>query len=62
MTLEELVIAADLVGYSIRELCMDDPLGRMRSTELLQPALFVSSVLTLMAHRRETISRLPRRA
>jgi trans-AT polyketide synthase/acyltransferase/oxidoreductase domain-containing protein len=41
--------ASELLGYSVRELCLDDPRRELRRTEFTQPALFVVGAL---AHRR----------
>jgi trans-AT polyketide synthase/acyltransferase/oxidoreductase domain-containing protein len=41
--------ASDLLGYSIRELCLADPRRELNRTEFTQPALFVVGAL---AHRR----------
>ncbi|WP_410618755.1 ACP S-malonyltransferase [Amycolatopsis sp. cmx-8-4] len=41
--------ASDLLGYSIRELCLEDPRRELNRTEFTQPALFVVGAL---AHRR----------
>ena len=42
--------AADRVlGYSIRELCVDDPRGELGLTQFTQPALFVVNALTYRA-------------
>lgn len=40
--------ASDVLGYSIRELCLEDPRRQLGSTEFTQPALFVVGAL---AHR-----------
>ncbi|EEP93153.1 acyltransferase domain-containing protein [Yersinia kristensenii] len=37
--------ASDILGYSIEELCLDDPLHRLQLTEYTQPALFVINTL-----------------
>ena len=37
-----------LLGYSIRELCLDDPEGRLRQTQYTQPALYVVSALAYL--------------
>ena len=43
---------ADLVlGYSIRELCVDDPRGELGLTQFTQPALFVVIAMTYRAKR-----------
>ncbi|MFJ5987169.1 ACP S-malonyltransferase [Lentzea sp. NPDC092896] len=41
--------ASELLGYSVRELCLDDPRRELKRTEFTQPALFVVGAL---AHRR----------
>ncbi|MCH6160827.1 ACP S-malonyltransferase [Streptomyces marispadix] len=41
--------ASDILGYSVRELCVEDPRRLLRSTQYTQPALFVVGAL---AHRR----------
>ena len=46
----ELTSEADRVlGYSIRELCVDDPRGELGQTQFTQPALFVVNALTYRA-------------
>ena len=51
---EETRIASDLLGYSIEELCVSDPQGRLNQTDFTQPALFVVSALSLLKKLRET--------
>jgi malonyl CoA-acyl carrier protein transacylase len=42
--------AADaILGYSIRELCLDDPRGELGFTRFTQPALFVVNAMTFRA-------------
>lgn len=41
--------ADDLLGYSIRELCVEDPRGELGRTQFTQPALFVVNALTYRA-------------
>ena len=41
--------ADDILGYSIRELCVDDPRGELGQTAFTQPALFVVNALTYRA-------------
>ncbi len=41
--------ADDVLGFSIRELCMDDPREELRRTQFTQPALFVVNALTYRA-------------
>lgn len=42
---EQTAIADRVLGYSIRELCVEDPERRLGSTEFTQPALYVVSAL-----------------
>lgn len=42
-----------ILGYSIRDLCLKDPDGRLRQTQYAQPALFVVNALTHLARLRE---------
>ncbi|MEV3987629.1 ACP S-malonyltransferase [Streptomyces sp. NPDC049837] len=49
-----LVREADaILGHSIRELCLDDPEGRLGSTEYTQPAVYVVNAMALRAARAE---------
>lgn len=41
--------ADDILGYSIRELCLDDPNGQLGSTAFTQPALFVVNAMSYRA-------------
>ena len=41
--------ADDVLGFSIRELCVDDPREELRRTQFTQPALFVVNALTYRA-------------
>jgi malonyl CoA-acyl carrier protein transacylase len=47
---EQVAIADRVLGYSITELCLDDPRGVINQTEFTQPALFVVSALTFLNH------------
>jgi len=47
---EQVAIADRVLGYSITELCIDDPRGVLNQTEYTQPALFVVSALTFLNH------------
>ena len=38
-----------ILGYSIRELCVDDPRGELGQTAFTQPALFVVNAMTYRA-------------
>jgi malonyl CoA-acyl carrier protein transacylase len=40
-----------VLGYSIRELCIDDPRGELGLTQFTQPALFVVNAMTYRAKR-----------
>ena len=42
-------LADELLGYPIRELCVDDPRGELGQTRFTQPALFVVNALTYRA-------------
>ena len=41
--------ADDILGYSIRELCVDDPRSELGLTQFTQPALFVVNAMTYRA-------------
>ncbi|WDP92492.1 MAG: ACP S-malonyltransferase [Desulfobacter sp.] len=43
--------AGDILGYSIRDLCLHDPDDRLRSTQYAQPALFTVNALAWEAAR-----------
>jgi trans-AT polyketide synthase, acyltransferase and oxidoreductase domains len=46
----ELVQQADaLLGYSLRDLCLEDPQDRLGQTQFTQPALFAVNALTYLA-------------
>lgn len=54
-----LVEQADaLLGYSLRELCLEDPRGVLDMTEYTQPALFAVSALTYL-DKRDSGARIP---
>jgi len=40
-----------ILGYSIRELCLDDPRGELVQTAFTQPALFVVNAMTFRARQ-----------
>src|SRR4051812_23313936 len=41
--------ASSALGYSLRDVCLHDPAGRLSSTEYTQPALFTVSYLQFLA-------------
>lgn len=43
---EKVGLADELLGYSMRELCLQNPEGRLNRTEYTQPALFVVNALS----------------
>ena len=45
--------ADDVLGYSIRELCVDDPRGELGLTQFTQPALYVVNALTYRARQED---------
>lgn len=51
---EQCSVADDILGYSIRELCLEDPEERLRSTLHAQPALFVVNCLAYLDRIRAT--------
>ncbi len=50
---EEVAEADAILGYSVRELCLDNPEGRLRRTEFTQPALYVVEALSCLRRRQE---------
>ncbi|MEM7125447.1 MAG: ACP S-malonyltransferase [Chloroflexota bacterium] len=44
----------DVLGYSIRELCLTDPDGKLQQTQFTQPALYVANWLYAMQKQAET--------
>lgn len=46
-------IADEVLGYSIRELCVDDPESRLGLTTFTQPALYVVNALTWRARQED---------
>jgi trans-AT polyketide synthase/acyltransferase/oxidoreductase domain-containing protein len=44
--------ADDVLGWSLRELCVDDPASRLNRTEYTQPAVFVVNALSFLARQR----------
>lgn len=43
-----------ILGYSIRELCLDDPDKKLGQTQFTQPAIYVVNALTYYRRREET--------
>jgi len=50
---DETRIADDILGYSIRSLCLDEADDRLDQTAYTQPAMFVVGALTYLARRRD---------
>lgn len=50
---EETRVASDLLGYSIADLCLNDPDGLLGSTRYTQPACYVVNALSWLAARDE---------
>lgn len=48
-------LADEILGYSIKELCLDDPETRLANTAFTQPALFIVEVLALELKKAESI-------
>ncbi|MGE7726580.1 ACP S-malonyltransferase [Bacillus cereus] len=46
--------ADDILGYSIKELCLEDPQRRLNKTEFTQPALYVVNALSYLKKLKET--------
>lgn len=40
--------ASDILGYSIKELCLEDPEGNLKQTQYTQPALYIVNALSYM--------------
>uniref|UniRef100_A0A1Z2TJM8 [acyl-carrier-protein] S-malonyltransferase n=1 Tax=Pyxidicoccus sp. MCy9557 TaxID=2012863 RepID=A0A1Z2TJM8_9BACT len=45
--------ASEILGYSLRELCLKDPEGRLSQTQYTQPALFVVNALSYLEKKDE---------
>ena len=45
--------ASDILGYSVENLCLEDPGNQLRYTQYTQPALYVVNAFTYMKKRRE---------
>ncbi|MET9831648.1 ACP S-malonyltransferase [Streptomyces sp. NPDC006385] len=50
---DETATADRVLGYSIRELCLEDPRRELKLTQFTQPALYVVSALTWLRRLRE---------
>ncbi len=50
---EEIKQADEILGYSIKELCLDDPKQQLSNTEYTQPALYVIETLSFLARAAE---------
>lgn len=50
---ERTEIADEVLGYSIRELCVEDPERRLSRTEFTQPALYVVGALSFLERQEE---------
>lgn len=50
--------ASEILGYSIGQLCLEDPRGDLGKTQFTQPALFVVNALSYL-HERESRHQLP---
>ncbi|MGY1495185.1 ACP S-malonyltransferase [Streptomyces sp. QTS52] len=50
---EQVSQADEILGYSIRDLCLNNPEGRLRRTEFTQPALYVVEALTYLRRSRQ---------
>lgn len=46
--------ASDILGYSIIDLCRNDPDGKLKLTQYTQPALFIVNALTYLKKVKET--------
>lgn len=46
--------ASEILGYSVKELCLNDPGRKLNNTEYTQPALYVVNALTYLKLKEET--------
>ena len=44
-------LADEILGYSVAELCLEDPEGRLHQTQYTQPALYTVNALSYMSRR-----------
>ncbi len=50
---EQIKQADEILGYSLKELCLDDPQQQLNNTEYTQPALYVIEALSFLARASE---------
>lgn len=43
---EQIKQADEILGYSVKELCLDDPKQQLNNTEYTQPALYIVEALS----------------
>lgn len=55
---QKVAAANDILGWSVRDLCLEDPDGRLRQTRFTQPALYLVSTLAYL-HAVEESGREP---
>ena len=53
---EEVKLAQDILGYSIEELCLNDPKQQLGQTAYTQPALYVVEALAIKAKASEKVT------
>lgn len=46
---EQIKQADEILGYSVKELCLDDPQQQLNNTEYTQPALYIVEALSFLA-------------
>ncbi len=46
---EQIKQADEILGYSVKELCLDDPQQQLNNTEYTQPALYIVETLSFLA-------------
>lgn len=51
---EQVAMANRLLGYDVRQLCLQDPNGVLNQTQYTQPALFVVNALSFLHHLIQT--------
>ncbi|KTD57433.1 malonyl CoA-ACP transacylase [Legionella santicrucis] len=50
---EQIKQADEILGYSVKELCLDDPQQQLNNTEYTQPALYIVEALSFLARSSE---------